>query len=158
MERSLVSMATDGACSGNPGPGGWGVVLETERQGKVHRKELCGGDPATTNNRMELTAVIQGFRALHRACAVTVVSDSQYIVNAFTQGWLKKWQANGWRTSKRVSVENQDLWQALLEAAAGHEVTWTWVRGHAGHPLNERADVLAHEGASTIPSAPAVAS
>lgn len=158
MERPEVHMATDGACSRNPGPGGWGVVLETEHHGRVHRKELCGGEPETTNNRMELTVVIQGFRALNRACAVTVVSDSQYIINAFTKQWLVKWQAKGWRTSKRVPVENQDLWQALLEAVAGHEVTWTWVRGHAGHPLNERADALAREGESTILPETSVAS
>ena len=135
-------MATDGACSGNPGPGGWGVVLEAGGR----RKELSGGAPETTNNRMELTAVLEGFRALTKPSTVRVLADSQYVVQAFNAGWLNRWQANGWRTANKRPVENQDLWAALLKVVAPHAVTWEWVRGHAGHPLNERADTLAAGG------------
>jgi ribonuclease HI len=134
-----VLLVPDGAVSGNPGPGGWAVVLVKG----AHRRELSGGETLTTNNRMELRAVIEGLRALTRPCQVRVQSDSAYVVNAHRQGWLRTWQRNGWRTSARKPVENQDLWQELLAAAEPHEITWELVKGHAGHELNERADVLA---------------
>ncbi len=146
MNPYLVRLATDGACSGNPGPGGWGALLEVDTPRGLKTKELCGGDPATTNNRMELTAVLEGFRAIRTPSVVEVLADSQYVIKAFADHWIEKWQSNGWRTAKRVAVENQDLWAALLEAVAPHQVTWTWVKGHAGHPLNERADQLARQG------------
>jgi ribonuclease HI len=134
-----VLLVPDGAVSGNPGPGGWAVVLVKG----AHRRELSGGEALTTNNRMELRAVIEGLRALTRPCRVRVQSDSAYVVNAHRQGWLRTWQRNGWRTSARKPVENQDLWQELLAAEEPHEITWELVKGHAGHELNERADVLA---------------
>ncbi len=134
-----VLLVPDGAVSGNPGPGGWAVVLVKG----AHRRELSGGETLTTNNRMELRAVIEGLRALTRPCRVRVQSDSAYVVNAHRQGWLRTWQRNGWRTSARKPVENQDLWQELLTAEEPHEITWELVKGHAGHELNERADVLA---------------
>ncbi len=134
-----VLLVPDGAVSGNPGPGGWAVVLVKG----AHRRELSGGETLTTNNRMELQAVIEGLRALTRPCRVRVQSDSAYVVNAHRQGWLRTWQRNGWRTSARKPVENQDLWQELLAAEEPHAITWELVKGHAGHELNERADVLA---------------
>lgn len=133
-----VHLFTDGACSGNPGPGGWGVVLRW----KDHEKELSGGDPYTTNNRMELTAVIEGLRALKRGCTVEITTDSQYVRNGMTQ-WIHGWKRNGWRTADRKPVKNADLWQALDAEVARHDVRWHWVKGHAGHPENERADALA---------------
>ena len=133
-----VELFTDGACQGNPGPGGWGALL---RYGGVE-KELSGGEPATTNNRMELTAVICGLEALKRPCRVVVTTDSQYVRNGITD-WIRRWRRNGWRTADRQAVKNSDLWQRLDQVAAGHEVEWRWVRGHAGHPENERADRLA---------------
>jgi len=146
-----ITMATDGACSGNPGPGGWGTVLTMPRaDGTLYTKTLCGGEAATTNNRMELTAAIQGFRALLHPATVEVLADSQYLVNAFNNGWLNKWQANHWRNSKRESVENRDLWESLLQVIEPHTITWTWVKGHAGHPLNEQADALARTGMSRV--------
>ncbi|HET6173902.1 MAG TPA: ribonuclease HI [Gaiellales bacterium] len=134
-----VLLVPDGAVSGNPGPGGWAVVL----QKGGHRKELSGGEPHTTNNRMELRAVIEGLKALKRPCRVRVQSDSAYVVNAHRQGWLRNWQRNGWRTASKKPVENQDLWEDLMAAEARHEITWELVKGHAGHELNERADLLA---------------
>ena len=134
-----VLLVPDGAVSGNPGPGGWAVVLVKG----ANRRELSGGETLTTNNRMELQAVIEGLRALTRPCRVRVQSDSAYVVNAHRQGWLRTWQRNGWRTSARKPVENQDLWQELLAAEEPHAITWELVKGHAGHELNERADVLA---------------
>ena len=134
---------TDGACSGNPGPGGWGAVL---RYGS-HEKELKGGEPLTTNNRMELTAAIEALESLTRACPVTLHTDSQYLRSGVT-GWLDRWKRNGWRTADRKPVRNEDLWRRLDAAAARHEVRWLWVRGHAGDELNERADELAREGMS----------
>jgi len=134
-----VLMVPDGAVSGNPGPGGWAVVLVKGE----HQKELSGGEPHTTNNRMELRAVIEGLNALTRPCRVRVQCDSAYVVNAHRQGWLGNWQRNGWRTAAKKPVENQDLWQQLLVAEEPHEITWELVKGHAGHELNERADVLA---------------
>jgi len=134
---------TDGACSGNPGPGGWGAVL---RYGS-HEKELRGGEPLTTNNRMELTAAIKALESLTRPCPVTLHTDSQYLRSGVT-GWLDRWKRNGWRTADRKPVRNEDLWRRLDAAAARHEVRWLWVRGHAGDELNERADELAREGMS----------
>jgi len=138
-----VSIWTDGACSGNPGPGGWGAVL---RYGG-HEKELKGGEPLTTNNRMELTAAIEALESLTRPCPVTLHTDSQYLRSGVT-GWLDRWKRNGWRTADRKPVRNEDLWRRLDAAAARHEVRWLWVRGHAGDELNERADELAREGMS----------
>jgi ribonuclease HI len=137
-ELRLVEMATDGACKGNPGPGGWGVVI---RSGSAE-KELSGGDPLTTNNRMELTAAIKGLEALTRPCAVILSTDSRYVMDGLTK-WIAGWQRNGWKTAARQPVKNADLWQELLAAAAPHRIDWRWVKGHAGHPENERADQLA---------------
>lgn len=136
-----VDAFTDGACRGNPGPGGWGVLLRSA--GRV--KELYGGEPATTNNRMELTAAIRALESLKVPCRVDLFTDSTYVRNGITQ-WLPNWQARGWRTADRKPVKNQDLWLELLGAARRHEVAWHWVRGHAGHPENERADELANQG------------
>ena len=134
---------TDGACSGNPGPGGWGAVLEA-RDGAalVKSRELSGGEAETTNNRMEMMAAIVVLETLERPSALTVVTDSTYLKNGIT-GWIHGWKANGWRTSSRKPVKNTDLWQRLDAAQARHRVTWEWVKGHAGHQQNERADELA---------------
>lgn len=134
-----VTIYTDGACSGNPGPGGWGAILEY----KGHKKELSGGDAATTNNRMELTGVIEALSALTEPCAVDLYTDSQYIVNAMTQGWAKKWQANGWMRNKKDPALNPDLWQKVLDLCTTHTVTFHWVKGHADNPNNNRCDELA---------------
>ncbi len=136
-----VDIWTDGACKGNPGPGGWGALL---RWG-AHERELFGGERETTNNRMELTAVIEGLRALTRDVPVTLHVDSQYVMNGVTR-WLPGWKRNGWRTSDKKPVKNQDLWQALDAELARHTVTWLWVKGHAGDPGNEKADELANRG------------
>ncbi len=133
-----VELFTDGACQGNPGPGGWGALLRF----RDTEKELSGAEPATTNNRMELTAVIRGFEALNRPCRVVVTTDSQYVRNGITD-WINRWRRNGWRTADRKPVKNSDLWQRLDELVGAHEVEWHWVKGHAGHPENERADRLA---------------
>lgn len=134
-----VVIHTDGACSGNPGPGGYGTVLQYGE----HRKELSGGFRKTTNNRMELLAVIEGLRALKHPCEVTVFSDSKYIVDAVNKGWAKRWQSNGWRRNKRDRALNPDLWATLLNLLETHHVSVRWVKGHAGNPGNERADALA---------------
>lgn len=140
---SRVELYTDGACKGNPGPGGWGVLL---RAG-AREKELYGGAPLTTNNRMELTAVIEGLAALKRPCEIDLYLDSQYVRNGITN-WIKDWKARGWRTAAKQPVKNIDLWQRLDELVthAGHQIQWHWVKGHAGHPGNERADQLANRG------------
>jgi ribonuclease HI len=143
-----VEIFTDGACRGNPGPGGWAAIL---RYGDTER-ELSGGDPATTNNRMEMTAAIAGLEALKRPCRVRLYTDSQYVRDGITQ-WLRGWQARGWRTADKKPVKNVDLWQRLDAAAAPHQVEWLWVRGHAGHPENERADALAR---AAVPDQPPV--
>lgn len=134
-----VALFTDGACSGNPGPGGWGAVL----QFGGHEKELSGGDKATTNNRMELTAAIEGLAALKEPCHVVLTSDSKYLVDAVNKGWLAGWQKKGWKKSDNSPVLNIDLWQRLLPQLARHRVDLVWVRGHDGHPENERCDQLA---------------
>lgn len=136
--KSAVTLITDGACIGNPGPGGWAYILRFGDQSK----EASGGDPATTNNRMELTAVISGLEALKRPCAITVVTDSQYVRQGITQ-WMRQWKRNGWRTAAKEPVKNQDLWQALDLALQPHQVEWHWVKGHARHADNNRADALA---------------
>ncbi|HTW35818.1 MAG TPA: ribonuclease HI [Rhizomicrobium sp.] len=133
-----VDMFTDGACSGNPGPGGWGAILRTG----AHERELSGGDAATTNNRMELTAVIRGLEALKRSSSVTIHTDSRYVMDGITQ-WMPRWKNNGWKTSDKKPVKNEDLWRELDALCAKHDLKWRWVRGHSGHPENERADALA---------------
>lgn len=141
-EMTRVEIATDGACKGNPGPGGWGAIV---RSG-LAEKELSGGEPLTTNNRMELTAAIEGLRALKRPCRVVLSTDSRYVMDGLTK-WIKGWQKNGWRTADRKPVKNTELWQALIEAAKPHRIEWVWVKGHTGHPDNERADRLASDAA-----------
>lgn len=137
---------TDGACSGNPGPGGWGVLMRAMADGAVVKERcLSGGEPLTTNNRMELLAAIHALETLARASKITIVTDSQYVKNGVT-GWMPGWKRNGWKTSAKKPVKNVELWQRLDEAQARHEVIWEWVKGHAGHPENERADELAREG------------
>ena len=136
-----VELFTDGACKGNPGAGGWGALL---RYGRAE-KELYGGEAATTNNRMELMAVIQGLGALTRPSRVRITTDSQYVKNGITQ-WIHNWKRNGWKTAAKKPVKNVDLWQQLDQAVARHQVEWQWVKGHAGHPENERADALANQG------------
>lgn len=136
-----VVIHTDGACKGNPGPGGWGAVV---KYGK-HQKEICGGEPETTNNRMELQAAIEGLKLLNRRCEVHLYTDSSYVKNGIQQ-WLAGWKKKGWKTSARQPVKNRDLWQALDEQTQRHDVTWHWVKGHSGDPGNERADELANEG------------
>ncbi len=138
--RKRVEIFTDGACSGNPGPGGWGAIL---RYGSAE-KELSGGEPETTNNRMELMAAIAALEALKEPCEVHLTTDSEYLRKGITE-WIHGWKRNGWRTSGRKPVKNADLWQRLEEAAARHDVHWHWVKGHAGHEENERADALARE-------------
>lgn len=136
-----VFIYADGACSGNPGPGGWGALLKCPGQDLV--KHMSGAEPNTTNNRMELTAVIEAFKALKTPCSVTVVTDSRYVVDAFKAGWIRNWLRNGWKTAGKQPVKNVELWQELLAVSQNHRVTWEWIRGHAGHPENEIADALA---------------
>lgn len=147
-DLDVVFIYADGACSGNPGPGGWGAILKCPDRGL--EKRLSGAEPATTNNRMELTAVIQGLRALKRPCRITVTTDSRYVVDAFRAGWLNNWQRNGWKTASKQPVKNEDLWRELMAAMALHQVRWEWIRGHAGHPENEIADRLAVEARQKI--------
>ncbi len=135
---SAIEIFTDGACTGNPGPGGWGAILRTG----AHEKELSGGDRATTNNRMELTAAIRAFEALKQPSIVTIHTDSRYVMDGATK-WMANWKRNGWKTADKKPVKNEELWKALEAAAAPHKVTWRWVKGHAGHPENERCDALA---------------
>ena len=136
-----VVIYTDGACRGNPGPGGWGAVMIFG----AHEKEICGGEAATTNNRMELTAACEALELLNRPCRVELHTDSQYLRTGITQ-WLADWKRRGWRTAAKDPVKNEDLWRRLDAARARHEVDWRWVKGHAGHDLNERADALARKG------------
>jgi ribonuclease HI len=146
-EQETVELFTDGACLGNPGPGGWAALLRF----KGSEREISGGAPKTTNNRMEMTAVIEGLKALSRPCRVCVTSDSQYVIRGVTE-WLTGWKARNWKTAYKEPVKNVDLWQALDAARAPHEVTWQWVRGHDGHPENERVDVLSRTAAEKIKS------
>jgi ribonuclease HI len=141
MAEAAVEIYADGACKGNPGRGGWGVILLFNE----NRKELCGGAAATTNNRMELTAVIEGLRALKAPSQVRVYTDSQYVQKGISE-WIHAWKRRGWRTADKKPVKNVDLWMSLDEAARAHQVEWHWVKGHAGHPENERADALANKG------------
>ena len=137
---------TDGACSGNPGPGGWGVLLQAKKNGDVLKeRELSGGERDTTNNRMELLAAISALEALDRSSDITIITDSAYVKNGVT-GWIFGWKRNGWKTASKKPVKNVDLWQRLDEAQTNHNVIWEWVKGHAGHPENERADELARAG------------
>ena len=140
-DSQRVEIYTDGACRGNPGPGGWGVLL---RFGD-NEKELCGGEYNTTNNRMELTAAIKGLTAIKKGSVVTLTTDSKYVRNGITQ-WITNWKNKGWKTANKQQVKNQDLWQQLDELAQNHDITWDWVRGHSGHRENEIADVLANRG------------
>ncbi|MDB4022336.1 ribonuclease HI [Litorivicinus sp.] len=140
----VVTLFTDGACKGNPGPGGWGVLLEYDGL----EKTLFGGTPETTNNRMELTAAIEGLQALKRSCEVDLYTDSVYVKDGVTK-WITNWKKNGWKTSAKKPVANQDLWQQLDAIVGQHNVRWHWVKGHSGHPGNERADQLANQGVET---------
>ena len=142
-----VELYCDGACLGNPGPGGWAFLLRARTGEGIQEKEGAGHDPETTNNRMELTAALRGLETLKRPCEVELVSDSQYVVKGLTS-WLKAWKAAGWRKADRAPVLNADLWQALDAEAAKHQITARWVRGHAGHPENERVDQLARDAAN----------
>ncbi|MBD3669974.1 MAG: ribonuclease HI [Gammaproteobacteria bacterium] len=137
----LVEIYTDGACRGNPGPGGWGALL---RYGEVE-KELYGGEPETTNNRMELMAAIVALESLTRSCTIELTTDSEYVKKGITE-WIANWKKRGWKTASKQPVKNKDLWQRLDEAIQHHDISWAWVKGHAGHPENERADQLANKG------------
>jgi len=142
-DHTQVWIYTDGGCSPNPGVGGWGVVLKCPEMDL--EKELSGAEARSTNNRMELTAVIRGLEALKRPCKTVVVTDSTYVADAFRKNWLGKWQRNGWKTGAKKPVKNKDLWETLVALTKKHEVTWEWVKGHADHPENERCDELATE-------------
>jgi ribonuclease HI len=141
----IVEIYSDGACRGNPGPGGWGVILRYGR----HEKQLFGGEPETTNNRMELIAVIRGLQSLTKKSRVKVTTDSQYVKNGITQ-WIHNWKRNGWKTAAKKPVKNADLWQMLDAEVNNHQVEWAWVKGHAGHAENELADELANRGIEEI--------
>ena len=143
-----VVIYTDGACSGNPGPGGWGAVMLSGE----NRKEICGGEPDTTNNRMELMGAIQALEALKKPCRVELHTDSQYVMKGISE-WIHSWKRRGWRTADNKPVKNDDLWRRLDEARSHHDVTWRWVKGHAGHELNERADELAGQGLAEMRAA-----
>ena len=147
MSEPHVVIHTDGACSGNPGPGGWGAILAFGSR----RKELKGGEPHTTNNRMELMAAISALEALKRPCLVDLYTDSQYLRQGI-MSWIRRWKRNGWRTAEKTPVKNAELWQRLDAAIAPHRVQWHWVQGHAGHRMNERADQLAREGIAAVRS------
>ena len=140
-----VNIFTDGACKGNPGPGGWGAVLEFDGT----EREIFGGEPATTNNRMELMAVIEALTALNRPCRIVLHTDSQYVQKGITE-WIRNWKARGWRTAAKEPVKNVDLWKRLDELVGPHEIEWVWVKGHSGHDGNERADALANKGVEAL--------
>lgn len=146
MNNKSIVIYTDGACRGNPGPGGWGALL---RHGD-NTREMCGGEPHTTNNRMELTAAIEALNALKRACDVQLHTDSNYVRQGITQ-WLAGWKRNGWQTSAKKPVKNADLWRQLDAACARHDIEWHWVKGHSGNPGNEAADALANRGIDELP-------
>ena len=140
-----IEIFTDGACKGNPGPGGWGALLVAGD----HKKEIFGGEATTTNNRMEMTAVIEALATLKRPCKIVLHTDSQYVLKGITE-WLEGWKARGWKTAAKTPVKNVDLWQALDAAQAKHQIEWVWVRGHSGHTGNERADALANRGVESV--------
>ena len=140
-----VRIYTDGACKGNPGPGGWGALLQFDGR----EKELCGGEPDTTNNRMELTAVIRALEAMKRPCEIDLYTDSRYVQKGISE-WIASWKRRGWKTAEKKPVKNVDLWLELDRLAAGHGIRWHWVKGHAGHPENERADELANRGIESV--------
>jgi len=142
---TAVRIYSDGACKGNPGPGGWGALLKWNG----HERELFGGEGNTTNNRMELLAVIKALESINRACQIEVYTDSQYVQKGIAE-WITSWKRRGWKTADKKPVKNVDLWQRLDTLAAGHRITWHWVRGHAGHPENERADQLANRGVAAV--------
>jgi ribonuclease HI len=144
-DLTQVDIFTDGACKGNPGPGGWGAVIRS----KTGEKEISGGEPLTTNNRMEMMAAVEALNALTRPCKVTLHTDSKYVMDGITK-WVIGWQKNGWKTADRKPVKNAEIWQALLAATARHQISWKWVKGHAGHPENERADRLASAAADSF--------
>ena len=152
MDMMHVTIYSDGSARGNPdGPGGYGAVLQyTDGQGVLHEKELSEGFNPTSNNRMELLGAIVALEALNRPCRVDLYSDSSYLINAFQKNWLSSWQKKGWKTASNTRVKNQDLWKRLLAAAAPHEITWHWVKGHAGHEMNERCDALATAAADAM--------
>ena len=137
----IVRIYSDGACSGNPGPGGWGAIIQCDKP--KAEKELSGAEANTTNNRMEMLAIIEALGLLKEACDITIYTDSTYVADAFRKRWIDSWQKNGWRTAAKTPVKNEDLWRRMLEVLALHKVKWEWIRGHAGHPQNERADRLA---------------
>lgn len=143
-----VTIFADGACSGNPGPGGWGAILRCESPSA--EKELSGAEKNTTNNRMELTAIIKALDCLKEPCSVTVVTDSQYVANAFKNKWIDNWLKNGWRTASKQPVKNKELWQEMLRVVSPHQIKWQWIKGHNGHPENERADALAVQARESI--------
>jgi len=144
-EQDTVTIFTDGACRGNPGPGGWGAILRLADGDRINEKEIWGGETPTTNNRMELTAVIEALGALKRPVTAKVHTDSQYVIKGISE-WIFGWKKNGWKTSDKKPVKNADLWQKLDTLRQPHRVEWIWVKGHAGHPENERADALANRG------------
>lgn len=143
-----VHIFADGACSGNPGPGGWGAILKYPAKKK--EKRLSGAEADTTNNRMELTAVIQALSCLKIPCSIVITTDSRYVIDAFKAGWIKNWLKNGWKTASKQPVKNDDLWKQLIRLVEPHSVTWQWIRGHNGHPENEEADRLAVEARKNI--------
>lgn len=145
--KKIIKIYTDGACKGNPGPGGWGVLLTYDE----HKKEIYGGAPHTTNNKMELTAVIEGLKAINRSATVEIITDSQYVKNG-VEKWLKNWKANNWKTSTGEPVKNIDYWLALDEQIQRHVISWSWIKGHSGHTENEAADALANKGAMEFKS------
>ena len=144
-ESALVEIFCDGACSGNPGPGGYAAILRC----KGHEKEISGGELQTTNNRMELAAAIEALRLINRPCRITIVSDSQYLVKGMTE-WVDGWLRRGWQNSKKEPVLNRELWEELLKLSDGHAITWSWIRGHAGHEENERCDALARQAITEV--------
>jgi ribonuclease HI len=152
QKAEAVTIYTDGACLGNPGPGGWAAILIS----RGIERELSGSEPSSTNQRMELRAAIEGLRALDKPCRVALYSDSAYLINCFREGWHKRWRQNGWRTAQKKPVENQDLWQALIELNERHEVTWHKVKGHSGDPLNDRVDRLARQAIDLMLTRPPV--
>jgi ribonuclease HI len=145
-KRKSIQLFSDGACSGNPGPGGWGAILRY----KNSEKELSGGEKETTNNRMELLGVISALETLKEPCDVEICTDSKYVVDAFEKKWLESWQVNGWKTAGKKPVKNRELWERLLKQASIHNLTWKWIRGHAGHTENERCDRIAVEARENI--------